>query len=333
MSDVLTSTVSYELDETVAELAAASRGDGTVRAYRSQWGQFTQWCASRGYDPYDGEHVIARNIAAAYKAGLSASTIAVRLAAIEMEYAKAGFSVDTSIGTLGEVREGARRKIGVAARHQAEPIRPDVLRAMLKTRWDAGTAKGARDRAMLLLAFGGFMRRSEVTGLCIGDVVEDDGGLTITIRRSKTDQTGEGAAVWVYGNAENPYLSPLLAWRNWMAHRSAASDMQIPVAQQRARPLFTSVRKDGWIDGESLTPHYVSATIKEAAGMAGLDPAIFSAHSIRRGAMTAAAEDGVDVMNLAKQARHNDLRMAVLYTNQSQRKANRASAAALGVRA
>src|SRR4051794_7974765 len=68
---------------------------------------------------------------------------------------------------------------------------------------------GLRNRAMLLLGFGAALRRSELVSLCIGDVRLVPGrGLTVLVRRSKTDQHGRGQQVEIWANPADPLTCP-----------------------------------------------------------------------------------------------------------------------------
>src|SRR5450631_1578555 len=55
--------------------------------------------------------------------------------------------------------------------------------------------KGQRDRALLLLTFACAMRRAEAAALDVADLRFDARGLVVTLRRSKTDQEGQGLAM------------------------------------------------------------------------------------------------------------------------------------------
>jgi site-specific recombinase XerC len=79
---------------------------------------------------------------------------------------------------------------------------------------------GCRDRALLLLGFAGALRRSELVGLDLADVTEGTDGLTVHLRRSKTDQEGTGRTVGVpFGS--NPATCPVRAWRaGWRSQAS-----------------------------------------------------------------------------------------------------------------
>ena len=71
---------------------------------------------------------------------------------------------------------------------------------------------GIRNRAMLLLGFGAALRRSELVGLRIGDVQLVPGrGLTVLVRRSKTDQYGRGQQVRSGPTRRTPSPAPPLS--------------------------------------------------------------------------------------------------------------------------
>jgi integrase len=57
------------------------------------------------------------------------------------------------------------------------------------------SARGRRDRALLLFGFVGALRRSELVALHVEDVALVAGGLRLRIRRGKTDQAGQGAEI------------------------------------------------------------------------------------------------------------------------------------------
>jgi site-specific recombinase XerC len=85
--------------------------------------------------------------------------------------------------------KGIRRTKGTAPVQKAAALSDDI-RAMVEA--SEGSLLGARDRALVLLGFAGAFRRSELVGLDVGDCVFGRDGVTVTLRRSKTDQDGAG---------------------------------------------------------------------------------------------------------------------------------------------
>jgi integrase len=160
---------------------------------------------------------------------------------------------------------------------------------------------GCRDRALLLLGFAGALRRSELVGLDVADITEGTDGLTVLLRRSKTDQEGAGRTVGVpYGS--NPVTCPVRAWRAWLE-----------VSGIEEGPVFRSVDRHGRIGVTRLTAQAVALVLKRHAAGAGLDPGDVAGHSLRAGLATSAAEAGVPERVIAATTGHRGTAMLRRY--------------------
>ena len=149
--------------------------------------------------------------------------------------------------------------------------RTTVITAMVAPLGD-GPAD-ARDRTLLLFGFAGALRRSELVALDVEDVSEDDAGLRLVVRRSKTDQEAEGAIRGLpYGS--HPATCPVRAWRRWLTASG------IP-----GGPAFRSVDRHGRLGAQRLSDRAVADMIKRRALAVGLDGA-FAGHSLRAGFAT-----------------------------------------------
>ncbi len=158
---------------------------------------------------------------------------------------------------------------------------PGALRLMLAACAAPENPLGARDRAMLLLGFGAALRRSELVGLAMGDISAVPGrGLVLTIRRSKTDQQGRGQQVAVWANPAEPAFCPATALDAWLGFRGRAPDLR-GGSSDAERPLFCGLTKAGRLTGTGLSDKAVVRLIKQAAEAAGLDPVLYSGHSLR----------------------------------------------------
>ncbi len=306
-----------ELSRRAALYATRARGDGTRRAYRSAWRSFETWCASLGREPLAADpDTIAMYVVHCADQGFAVSSIRVHLAAIRTAHLLAGLSLDLRHPRLAMVVEGVTRSKGVRPRRQAAPAVPGVLRLMVARRPSPGTPLGARDRAMLLVAFGAALRRSEVVALTLGDVETVPGrGLRVLVRRSKTDQQGQGQAIAVWANSAEPDFCPLAALDTWLTHRRTAPDLDWTAsATSRAeRPLFCAVTKAGKLTGTPLSDKAVARLVKQAALDAGLDPERYSGHSLRAGLATAAGDAGAGLAELMRQTRHKSTEVALGY--------------------
>ena len=306
-----------ELSRRAAIYATRARGDGTRRAYRSAWRSFETWCQSLGREPLAADpDTIAMYVVHCADQDFAVSSIRVHLAAIRTAHLLAGRSLDLRHPRLAMVLEGVTRAKGSRPHRQAAPAVPGVLRLMIAARPSPDMALGARDRAMLLLGFGAALRRSELVALSLGDVETVPGrGLHILVRRSKTDQQGQGQDVAVWANPDQPGFCPAAALARWMEHRRSAADLDwtASAASRAARPLFCAVTKTGRLTGERLSDKAVARLVKQAALDAGLDPERYSGHSLRAGLATAAGDAGAGLAELMRQTRHKSTDVALGY--------------------
>lgn len=303
-----------ELSRRAALYATRARGDGTRRAYRTAWRHFSAWCDSLGRAPLPADaDTLAMYVVRRADDGLAVSSLRVALAAIKTAHQLAGQSLDLRHPRIAMVFEGITRSKGIRPRRQATPAVPGALRLMLAACAGPATPLGARDRAMLLLGFGAALRRSELVGLAIGDVAPVPGrGLMLTVRRSKTDQQGRGQQVAVWANTAEPTFCPAAAFHAWLAFRRHAPDLA-GAASDSERPLFCGLTKAGRLTGAKLSDKAVVRLVKQAAEDAGLDPTLYSGHSLRAGLATAAGDTGAGLAELMRQTRHRSTEVALGY--------------------
>jgi len=151
-----------------------------------------------------------------------------------------------------------------------------------------------RDRSLLLVGFAGAFRRSELASLNLGDVLFTTDGLTVRLRRSKTDPEGAGRKVGIpFGSKAS--TCPVRALRAWL--EAAGIDQG---------PLFHHVTRHGGLR-KRLSGHAVGAIVKPAAAHAGLEAARFGGHSLRTGLATAAARAGKPEHVIARQTGHKSI--------------------------
>jgi site-specific recombinase XerD len=158
----------------------------------------------------------------------------------------------------------------------------------------AGTdMKGLRDRALLLLGFAGAFRRSELVALDLIDMEFCDGGLRVTIRRSKTDQECIGATIAIVAGS---IVCPVKAVQAWLG----AAGITIG-------PVFRPIGKGGRVGGARLSDGAVANIVKAAARRVGLNAADFSGHSLRSGFLTSAASRGASIFKMMDVSRHKSV--------------------------
>jgi site-specific recombinase XerD len=281
---------SAEIDATVA-YATAEKAAATRAAYASDWRDFAAWCAARGATPLPAHQgLVAAYLSHLAGQGRKASTIGRRAAAIGHRHKLAGHEPPTSQEGVRAVLRGIRRTIG-AARAGKAPATADILAAML--RLCPPTLAGSRDRALLALGFAGAFRRSELVALEVADLNEAPDGLRVRIRRSKTDQEGEGAEIAI---PRGYRLRPVEAVQAWLA-----------AAEISDGPLFRPVLKGGRIQREPLSAFSAAQIVKRYVERAGFDPAAYAGHSLRSGFLTSAAESGASILKMIEVSRHKSV--------------------------
>lgn len=300
MTDLIPTTpaqLATPLDKARA-YAEQSTADNTKRAYAADWQHFTTWCADQDLPslPADVATLCAylADCADSYKL----ATIERRMASIGKAHRLAGHSDPTKNEQTHLVMKGIRRALG-RAQNQKAPAVTEIIQAMVAQL--PSTPAGKRDRALLLLGFAGAFRRSELVALDLADMQSTGAGLIVTIRKSKTDQEGEGTTKGIPLGL-NPYTCPVRAVRAW-----------IDAAGLVSGALFRPIDRHGNVKPGRLSSDSVARIVKRAAAAAGLDALDFSGHSLRAGLATAAAAAGVSERAIMNQTGHKSQAMVRRY--------------------
>jgi site-specific recombinase XerD len=290
-----------------ADYAAASKSTATRRAYQSDFNHFAAWCALSGETPLPASAgIVAAYLASLADAGLKASTITRRCAAIACAHRLAGCEPPTAAEPVKAVLRGIRRTIGAAVTGKA-PATARAIQAMLRRIPD--TPAGKRDRALLLIGFSAALRRSELVALNLADIETVPEGIIVHVRRGKTDQEGQGAAIAIPRGSK---LKPVEALTAWLDARKSSIPVNLTPDVKAAMPLFISIAKGGRPGGR-LSGRAVALIVKRWAGAAKLDPALFAGHSLRAGFVTSALEAGADTFKIMDVTRHKRVETLRIY--------------------
>jgi site-specific recombinase XerD len=270
------------------QFARAEKSPATRRAYRSDFNTFRKWCGLRKLDAIPAAPTtFATFLASEAKRGVKASTIARRVAGVCYAHQLAGHEAPGHSESVKATVRGIRRTIG-AAPNRKDPLTAERILAMVNMAPD--TLTGLRDRAVLLLGFAGAMRRSELVGLNVNDLEDTKSGLRLFIRTSKTDQDRLGQIIAI---APGKIVCPVKALRAWMA-----------AAKITSGPIFRPILHGGHLSANRLSDRAVAEIVKTYAKRIGLDPTLFSAHSLRAGFLTSAAQNGASVFKMMDVSRH-----------------------------
>jgi site-specific recombinase XerD len=282
----------------VREYIRASKAENTLRGYQSDWRDFCAWCEAHGVGPLPAAPETVAAYIAECAGRLKPGSIQRRLNAIAEAHKAVGAESPTSAGIVRNTLKGIRRTMGTAPAQKAPALTADI-RAMLDAT-DSGII-GARDRALILLGFAGAFRRSELVSLEVEDCAFGKDGLTITLRRSKTDQAGAGRKIGIpYGS--NPETCPVRVLQTWLE-----------LAAITAGPVFRSISRHGLIGPGRLSGIDVARVVKKLAERAGLDAAKYAGHSLRAGHATSAAIAGASERSIMNQTGHRSVQMVRRY--------------------
>jgi integrase len=291
----------------VQELLHASISDNTRRAYRSDLSHFLAWGGSIPAQP----EMVATYLAE-WASRLSVAALTRRVASISRAHTSQGLKSPTRSDLVMATLKGIRRTYGVA-QHQVTPILREDLLAMVS---DLSGPKGVRDRALLLLGFAGAFRRSELVSLDVEDLEFVDRGLVINLRRSKTDQEGQGRKLAI------PFargaMCPVRATREWLDNAGITEG-----------PVFRCLHRSEGISATRLSSNAVAEVIKKRVSQIGLDPSKYSGHSLRAGLITSAARLGVSVWKIKAQSGHRSEAMVGRYVRDEDLFNNNAAGAVL----
>jgi integrase len=227
---------------------------------------------------------------------LAAYTIIRRVVGIGRAHVSQGFTDPAKTDLVRTVLRGVRRVKGSAQRQASPLLKADVLTMM--TYMDG--IKGQRDRALILLGFAGALRRSELAALDFGDIEFVREGLVIHLRRSKTDQLGEGRKIGVPLGRTS--ACPVKAVEKWLE-----------VSKISGGPVFRAINRGGGVGQSQLSAQSIALILKDYAKAVGLNPANISGHSLRSGLVTSAIQAGVAVHKIQQQTGHRSVEMLARY--------------------
>lgn len=283
-----------------ADALEKAHSDNTRRSYAAAWLDFGAWCQVHGRQALPAIPETVADYLASMAEGYKLGTIRHRLSVINQAHEARGLDAPGKTRLVRSVVRGiANQKAGAGEKkRKVEPVLTAHLQAIAAKLDREGTTEAKRDKSLLLIGFAGALRRSELGALTVEDVAFDNGrGVKITIRKSKTDQEGEGQAIGIAAG-RNPSTCPVLALREWLDSSGIKSG-----------PIFQSFRKGGSLTGKGLSGEAIRRIIKSRVGVVlGVEEAEeFSGHSLRRGFVSQGVLNGATERGLMKTTRHRSV--------------------------
>ena len=305
MNDIITDIKALQ-QETLLNLQS-SKAINTVRAYKSDFNDFGLFCAQNGFKSLPSEpKIVALYLTYLSTKNAKMSTLKRRLVSIGVIHKLKGHYLDTKHPSIIENIMGIKRRKG-----SIQKGKKPLLISSLKTTIDAidqqnkEKIKILRDRSIILIGFSGGFRRNEIVSLNYDDLDFVPEGLKIKIKRSKTDQFGEGS-IKALPYFDNSQYCPVVSLKNW-----------IDIARINSGALFRRFSKGSRLTEKRLTDQTVALLIKEYLQLAGIDNKNYSGHSLRSGFATSAAESGAEERSIMAMTGHKSSEMVRRYIKEA----------------
>ena len=291
MNDLVTDVKSLEL-ETLKNLKS-SKASNTLRAYKADFRDFALFCQQNGFNSMPSEPKIITLYLTHLSKSSKFSTLKRRLASISVLHKLNGHYLDTKHPIITENLLGIKRVKGTYQKSK-KPILINDLKLIINAINQENNSKNkVKNKALVLIGFAGGFRRSELVSVSYEDVEFVSEGVKIFVKRSKTDQSGEGMTKGI------PYFSntnycPVVSLKKWMEANDA-----------KTGKIFEMSDKN------------VALTIKKYAAIAGLDKNKYSGHSLRSGFATSTAELGAEERSIMAMTGHKTTQMVRRYIKEA----------------
>ncbi len=261
-----------------------SKALNTIRAYKSDFKDFGAFCAKHNFKTLPTDPKIV-SLYLTYLSGRDAkmSTLRRRLVSISMIHKLKGHYLDTKHPVIIENLMGIKRTKGSFQRGK-KPLLINQLKAIINVinKEKIDEIKKIRDKTIILVGFGGGFRRTELISIDHEDLEFVPEGVKITIKRSKTDQFGEGMIKGLPYFSNREYC-PVAHLKKWLE-----------ISKIKNGSIFRRFTKGCSLSKNRLTDQSVVLLIKDYLNLAGIENKNYSGHSLRSGFATVSAESGAD---------------------------------------
>jgi site-specific recombinase XerD len=290
-------TTEVAILQSLADHAEAARGayaPSTERALRDDVAKFSGWCSAAGLGAMPAApKTIAAFIEAQAQLGRKPASIRRYVSSISTFHRAAEVQNPCESLTVKLALKRMHRELGRAQR-QAAPLNRPQVEQMLRASGDS--LRALRDRALLATCYDTLMRESEIVALLVSDLeFSPDGSGVVTIRRSKTDQEGQGMRRYIHIDT----VSYLRQWLATAGHSDGA--------------VFRSVPKGGRLGGALAAPE-VARILRRFAQRAGVEAKGVSGHSCRVGAAQDQVAAGLDLVSVMQSGGWSSAAMPARYS-------------------
>jgi site-specific recombinase XerD len=292
MSELVTDIKSLEL-ETLQNLKN-SKSTNTLRAYKSDYKDFTKFCFKNNFSTLPADPKILSLYLTHLSQTSKFSTLKRRIASISVVHKLKGHYIDTKHPVIIENLLGIKRKNG-SNQKAKKPILISDLKEIINVinKLKIKEIRKLRDKTLILVGFAGGFRRSELVDIDHADVEFVREGVKIFVKRSKTDQSGEGMIKAIPSFNTTTYC-PVLHLEEWMMNKEKKRGKVFPLSDKS-----------------------VALILKKYAVLAGLDGEKYAGHSLRSGFATSTAESGAEERNIMAMTGHKTTQMVRRYIKEA----------------
>ena len=305
MNNIITDIKALQ-EETLLNLKS-SKANNTIRAYKSDFNDFGLFCAQNGLKSLPSEpKIISLYLTHLSTKNVKMSTLKRRLVSIGVIHKLKGHYLDTKHPSIIENIMGIKRRKGSVQKGK-KPLLINNLKLLINVidKENHEELMRLRDRSIILIGFSGGFRRNEIVSLDFDDLDFVSEGLKIYLKRSKTDQFGEGS-VKALPYFENTKYCPVISLKKW-----------IEISNIESGPLFRRFSKGSKLTNNRLTDQTVALLIKKYLKVGGIENKNYSGHSLRSGFATSAAESGAEERNIMAMTGHKSPEMVRRYIKEA----------------
>ena len=293
-------------EETLLNLKS-SKASNTVRAYKSDFNDFSLFCIQNGFKQLPSEpKVVSLYLTHLSTKETKMSTLKRRLVSIGVIHKLKGHYLDTKHPSIIENIMGIKRRKGSIQKGK-KPLLINYLKELINVidNNKDEEIKKLRDRTIILIGFSGGFRRNEIVSLDYDDLDFVPEGVKINLKRSKTDQFGEGSLKGL-PYFDNSKYCPVLSVQKYLEKSNIS-----------AGALFRRFNKGSILSKNRLTDQTVAILIKKYLQLAGIDNKNYSGHSLRSGFATSAAESGAEERSIMAMTGHKSTEMVRRYIKEA----------------
>ena len=305
MSNIVTDIKALQ-EETLINLQN-SKAKNTVRAYKSDFKDFSLFCVQNDFKnlPSDPK-IVSLYLTHLSTKDIKISTIKRRLVSIGVIHKMKGHYLDIKHPLIIENLMGIKRRKGTVQKGK-KPLLLRDLKAIIDVinQQKIEDIKKLRDKTIILIGFSGGFRRNEIVSLDVDDLEFVYEGVKITVKKSKTDQFGEGF-IKALPYFENELYCPVISLKRWLN-----------ISKITKGSIFRRFTKGSNLSNNRLTDQTVALLIKEYLKLAGMDSSNYSGHSLRSGFATSAAESGVEERGIMAMTGHKSTEMVRRYIKET----------------